>query len=224
MIELTDKLAIELVDHMGTELNIVNAARVSFDQKSEELTEKDLGLIKFLMRERHASPFESCVATFRVNAPIFVVREWMRHRTQSFSEKSGRYTTLSPQFYTPNSDRPLQQVGKAGAYTFEEGTELQKEVVRREIRLSAQTSWDSYEAMLNEGIAKEVARSVLPVNIYTTWMATANLRNWLGFLSLRAEDQALYEIRQLAFQIEDSLAELYPVTLEAWNKFGRQAV
>ena len=224
-IELTSVLAADLIDSMGTELSIVNAARVSFNQTSEELSEKDAGLIGFLMRNRHASPFEHCVLTFRIEAPIFVAREWHRHRTQSYNEWSGRYSQLEPKFYAPDYDRPLIQVGKPGAYKFEvpEDDTINIELYR-EFRFSCQTTWNTYEYLLDEGVAKEVARMVLPLNIYTSWYATGNLRNWINFLSLRADEQAMFEIRQLAFQIEGEIEKKFPITIKAWNESGRGGV
>lgn len=221
VIELTSNLEATLVDHMGTELSIVNAARVSLNQESDVMTDKDKGLIGFLMRNRHASPFEHCVITFKIEAPIFVAREWHRHRTQSYNEVSGRYTELKPKFYAPDWDRPLKQVGKPGAYKFVVGSDEEMITVHKETRFACQTSWNAYEFMLDKGIAKEVARNVLPVTIYTGWFATASLRNWINFLSLRAEENALYEIRELAFKIEKRLYDLYPITLEEWDRSGR---
>lgn len=220
-IKLTDKLSADLVSHMGTELSIVNAARVSLNQSSDEMAEKDQGLLAFLMKNRHASPFEHCVATFRISAPIFVAREWHRHRTQSYNELSGRYSELLPLFYVPTGDRPLKQVGKPGAYRFECGTDQEMRMVHREAQFAYQTAWNAYETMLEQGVAKEVARIVLPVSTYTAWFATANLRAWINFLSLRAEENALYEIRDLAFEVEKKLFGLFPVTLEAWDRAGR---
>lgn len=221
-IELTSELGVEVVDYMGTDLSVVNAARVSFNQSSEELSERDAGLIGFLMRNRHASPFEHCAVSIMVTAPIFVAREWHRHRTQSYNEVSGRYTELQPTFYAPDYDRPLIQTGKPGAYRFElpadDAINIQ---IFQEFRYSCQAAWDAYRRLLDEGVAKEVARMVLPVNIYTGWYATANLRNWLNFLSLRADDQAMWEIRQLAYKVEDALTTLFPVTIETWVKNGR---
>lgn len=221
-IELTSDLNVHLIDHMGTELAIVNAARVSFNDTHQVMTEADEGLIKFLAKNRHASPFEHCIATFMIEAPIVVVREWHRHRTQSYNEWSGRYSELEPKFYAPDYDRPLIQVGKPGAYKFEvpqdDATNIE---LYRELRFSYQTAWNCYEHLLNQGIAKEVARLSLPVAVYTKWYATANLRNWINFLSLRAEEQAMWEIRQLAFKVEEHLYRLYPVTMEQWDKSGR---
>lgn len=221
-IELTDNMTCNLINHSGDELMIVNAARVSFNETHQEMTEKDEGLIRFLMKNRHASPFEHCFITFRIEAPIMVVREWMRHRTQSFNEWSGRYSQLQPRFYAPGYDRPIIQVGKPGAYRFEKAEEDEKVMeLHKELRFSYQTAWNCYEYLLEQGVAKEVARLSLPVSVFTSWYASANLRNWLSFLSLRTDPQALYEIRQLASIVEYELVKLYPVTLDTWNQSGR---
>lgn len=221
-IELTDELKVELIDFMGKDLTVVNAARVSLNQHSDEWGERESGLVKFLMKNRHASPFEHCSASFRITAPIFVAREWHRHRTQSYNEVSGRYTQMLPKFYAPGFDRPLLQVGKPGAYHFEvPEDESMYYMVHDELRYCAQTCWDSYERMLDKGVAKEVARMPLNLNLYTGWYATGNLRNWVGFLALRTDEQAMHEIRQLAFQTEQILTELFPATLLEWDKSGR---
>ena len=224
-IELTDELKVELVDFMGKDLTVVNAARVSLNQHSDEWSEKEAGLVSFLMKNKHASPFEHCQASFLITAPIFVAREWHRHRTQSYNEVSGRYTQMLPNFYAPGYDRPLVQVGKPGAYHFEvpeDGTKHLKVLSR--FRYAAQTCWNEYEEMLDDGIAKEVARMVLPLNLYTSWYATGNLRNWMGFLALRTDGQAMYEIRQLAFQTEGLLTGLFGATMAEWDKNGREHI
>lgn len=221
-IELTDELKVELVDFMGKDLTVVNAARVSLNQHSDEWSEREAGLVSFLMRNKHASPFEHCQASFLITAPIFVAREWHRHRTQSYNEVSGRYTQMLPKFYAPGYDRPLIQVGKPGAYHFEvpEDGSIHLRLLST-FRFGAQTCWNLYEEMLNDGIAKEVARMVLPNNLFTSWYATGNLRNWVGFLALRTDGQAMYEIRQLAYQTEEILTGLFPATLAEWDKNGR---
>ncbi len=204
---------------MGSDLSVVNAARVSFNQKSEVLSERDAGLINFLMKNRHTSPFEHCQISFLVTAPIFVAREWHRHRTQSYNEVSGRYTELQPKFYAPDHERPLVQVGKPGAYTFVPAEDSNVHIqLLADMRFACQTSWDIYQLSLERGVAKEVARMVLPVTIYTSWYATANLLNWCKFVGLRSDDQALYEIRMLAYQVRDKLKDLFPVTMETWEK------
>lgn len=221
-IDLSSNLTLELVDHMGTDLTVVNAARVSLSQHSDVMGEKDSGLIRFLMKNRHASPFEHCAVSFMIKAPIFVVREWQRHRTQSFNEVSGRYSELKPEFYAPDFDRPLIQIGKPGAYKFEVPEDDAAYLsLWKDFRFNGQIAWDTYERLLSEGVAKEVARMVLPLNIYTSWYATGNLRAWINFLSLRAEGQAMYEIRSLAFCLEDILQGLFPETVVAWKQSGR---
>lgn len=171
------------------------------------------------------SPFEHCAASFLVTAPIFVAREWFRHRTFSYNETSGRYTKLLPRFYAPSFDRPLIQVGKPGAYYFEtSGDELKHLDLLERFRFSAQTCWDEYEQMMDLGYAKEVARMVLPVNIYSKWYATGNLRNWVGFLNLRTDEQAMFEIRHLAYQVEEQLIKLFPATMAEWIKNGRNHI
>lgn len=221
-IELTADLTVDIVDFMGTDLTIVNAARVSFAQHSEELSEKDKGLINFLMKNKHTSPFEHCQASFLITCPIFVVREWHRHRTQSYNEVSGRYTELQPKFYAPDLMRPLIQTGKPGDYHFElpEDDSLYYEIWR-EVRFTAQTAWNTYQTLLAKGVAKEVARIVLPNNIYTSYYASANLLNWMRFLSSRTEIHAMYEIRQLAYQVEAHLTERFPIAMNTWEKNGR---
>lgn len=224
-IELVCDLKVDLVDFMGKDLTVVNAARVSLNQHSDVMEEKDAGLVNFLMKNKHASPFEHCVASFLIEAPIFVAREWHRHRTQSFNEVSGRYTELKPKFYAPDYDRPLIQVGKPGAYRFEvAGDDMLNIDLYKEFRHSCQTAWNAYEFLLEKGVAKEVARMILPVNIYTGWYATGNLRNWMGFLALRTDGQAMYEIRQLAYQVEKHLTKLFPVAMETWAKNERMAL
>lgn len=224
-IELKSDLTAKMLDHMGTELTIVNAARVSLDKSSTALGESDLGLLKYLMKNRHASPFEHCVAQFYVECPIFVVREWHRHRTQSYNEMSGRYTELKPVFYAPDFNRPLIQVGKPGAYRFElpKDDKVNMQVLS-DMRFSYQTAWNSYTDLLERGIAKEVARDVLPVAIYTKFYATANLRNWLNFISLRTDPQALHEIRVLAGSVETQLHKIFPNVLNNWDEFGRGGI
>jgi len=224
-IELTDELKVELVDFMGKDLSVVNAARVSLNQHSDEWGGREAGLVSFLMRNKHASPFEHCQASFLITAPIFVAREWHRHRTQSYNEVSGRYTQMLPKFYAPGYDRPLIQVGKPGAYHFEIPEDDTKYMrLHSRFRFAAQTCWNEYEEMLGEGIAKEVARMILPNNLYTSWYATGNLRNWVGFLALRTDEQAMFEIRQLAYQTEELLTELFPATILEWNKNGRNHI
>lgn len=185
---------------------------IAWDKKTQ-------GLINFLYRERHNSPFEHATMKFYIETPIFVAREFMRHRTWSYNEMSGRYTELPPRFYLINSERPVVQSGKIGAYNFDHGTDEQYGKTFAETIYAYQVSWDAYQSMLRAGVAREVARNVLPVGIMTQFYATANVRNVMQFLLLRNDSHALAEIRQVAERIEEEFAKAYPKTYEAFKKF-----
>lgn len=221
-VELTSEIKATLVNSMGDDDSIVHAARVSIVGAEAEIeTGERKGLLNFLMKNSHASPFEHVTATFMVECPIFVTREVHRHRTFSYNEVSGRYSVLKPKFYAPEFHRPMTQVGKPGAYHFEVGTTEQVLSVWSENRFAYQTCWDAYERMLDQGFAKEVARNVLPVGIYTAFYMTGNLRNWMNFLKLRTAPDALYEIRQLAGAVESELIKISPTTMALWHENGR---
>lgn len=224
-IELTSKMGVTLVDSMGTDETVVRAARVSIVGAGAETEHGERkGLLKFLMTNKHASPFEHCTATFMIECPLFVRSEWHRHRTQSFNEVSGRYSVLQPRFYVPDEDRPMTQVGKPGSYRFELGSKEDLELVRHELGTVYDYAQSAYSRMLDAGIAKEVARDCLPLGLYTAFYATANLRNWLNFLTLRTSGDALYEIREAAGQVETQLHRLFPTVLNLWDESGRNAL
>ncbi|HEX7255305.1 MAG TPA: FAD-dependent thymidylate synthase [Gaiellaceae bacterium] len=207
---------------LATDLAVANGARVSFNQASDELTDKDAGLIRFLMREKHGSPFEHGYFRFIVKAPLFVVREHHRHRAgHSYNEWSGRYSKLEPEFYVPDFVRT--QVGKPGAYSFEPVDELVREAARREIEENARRSFQAYERMLEQGVAKEVARAVLPLSTYTKYLWSCNPRSLMHFCALRNHESAQFEIRQYAAAAESFLERLMPVTHEAFLANGRTA-
>jgi thymidylate synthase (FAD) len=220
---------VDLVQVTGDDQLICQAARVSTLGADSLETEESAGLINFLMKNRHGSPFEHAALTFRITAPIAVWRDFMRHRIGfSYNEESGRYKVLDPVFYMPRTDRPLQQVGKAGAYSFEEGTEFQRDVVMEEISFACATAWWAYRNMLDEGIAKEVARFVLPVATYSTAYVTCNPRSLMAFLSLRTKHPGAlfpsfpqWEIDQVANQMEGIFKEHFPLTHKAFNQNGR---
>lgn len=200
-IEFVNHSYVELIDTNATDDMVAMAAWVSFDNdKAERLKNRDgVGkLIDFLWRNNHTSPFEHGIFTFKVSTPIFVAREFMRHRAASYNEMSGRYTIMRPQFYIPAPDRPLIQTGKAGAYTFEAGTNEQYALMRVHMEKVVKTSWKSYNDMLDFGIAKEVARMILPLNTMTQFYVSMNPRNVMHFLGLRNSPEALYEIREVA--------------------------
>jgi thymidylate synthase (FAD) len=207
---------------LASDLAVVNGARVSFNQESDEMTERDAGLIRFLMRERHGSPFEHGYFRFLVKAPIFVVREHHRHRAgHSYNEWSGRYSKLEAEFYVPEYVRT--QVGKPGAYSFEPVDDDTREASRREIAENAERAFEVYDRLLEMGVAKEVARTVLPLSTYTKYYWSCNPRSLMHFCGLRNHEAAQYEIRQYAAAAESFLERLMPVTHAAFVAAGRVA-
>lgn len=228
-------MKVELVNHAASDDTVLYAARVSTrgeTHTNEELaTEpKNVGLIKYLMRDRHGSPFEHNSFTFYVEAPIFVFREFMRHRIASYNEESGRYKQLKPVFYIPAPERNLTQVGKPGHYSFESGTPEQHEMVTELTKATCRLAYHSYEDMLEAGIAREVARISLPLNIYSSMYVTMNARALMNFLSLRTKREDSHfpsfpqrEIEMVAEQMEEHFKALMPVTYMAFNDTGRVA-
>ena len=217
-IEYRSDMQVDYIHHMGDDLTVVNSARVSMGTHHTELTERDRGLIRRLIRDRHVSTLEHCALTVRVEVPIFVAREWMRHSSQSFNEISGRYAELEPVFYIPNQNRPIIQTGKPMDYRREHGTAGQYRRMHARHIGTAGEAFDSYQDMLADGVAREVARNVLPVNLYTRFYATANLRSWLSFLDQRTHETALHEIREAAHKVQHILEQRYPETLQAWKE------
>ena len=222
VVPVLDRGFLALDAALADDLAVVNGARVSFNQASEELGERDAGLIRFLMRERHGSPFEHGYFRFIVKAPIFVVREHHRHRSgHSYNEWSGRYSKIEAEFYVPEYVRT--QVGKPGAYSFEPVDDQTREDARQEIEESAERAFETYERLLARGVAKEVARMVLPLSMYTKYLWSCNPRSLMHFCSLRNHDAAQYEIRRYADAAESFLERLMPVTHGAFVENGRVA-
>ncbi len=206
----------------ATDLAVVNAARVSFNVLTDEMTERDEGLIRFLMREHHGSPFEHGYFRFIVKAPIFVVREHHRHRAgHSYNEQSGRYSKLESEFYVPDFVRT--QVGKPGAYSFEPVEPEVREAAREEIRNVAEQAFEAYERMLEQGVAKEVARMALPLSVYTKYFWSCNPRSLMHFCSLRNSEHAQFEIREYAKAAESFLERVMPLTHAAFVANDRTA-
>lgn len=214
---------VRLDSAMADDLSVVNSARVSFAVKKDELDDRDKGLIKFLMRERHGTPFEHNSFRFHIRTPIFVAREWFRHRLSSFNEESARYHQLSADFYVPAADAVRTQVGKPGAYTFEPMDEADALETQDTLQRIYKESYAAYEELVSKGVAKEVARAVLPVGIYTQFYWTLNARSLMNFLSLRNSEFAQYEIRVYAQAIERFFQEKMPLTHECFVEFGRKS-
>jgi thymidylate synthase (FAD) len=234
--EFTSTMTVELVRANASDADVLFAARVSTqgEQTLEAAQDESVdatrgrGLINYLMRDRHGSPFEHNSMTFYVQAPIFVFREFMRHRMNSYNEESGRYRQLNPVFYVPAADRNLVQVGKPGAYNFLPGTPEQTALVDRETRRTSTEAFESYERMLEAGVAREVARIVLPLNIFSSMYVTMNARSLMAFLSLRTKREGSQypsfpqrEIEMVAEQLESHFEKLMPITYSAFNENGR---
>jgi thymidylate synthase (FAD) len=238
--EFRSDVTVELVRSSAHDSDVLFAARVSTmgeltldgAQASADGAQatKGAGLINYLMRDRHGSPFEHNSMTFYVQAPIFVFREFMRHRMASYNEESGRYRELNPVFYVPAPTRNLQQVGKPGAYDFLPGTPEQSALVDEATRAASVQAFEAYQRMLDAGIAREVARIVLPLNIYSSMYVTVNARSLMNFLSLRTKREGTHfpsfpqrEIEMCAEKMEDLWAELMPLTYAAFGANGRVA-
>lgn len=237
-IQFRSEMTVELVRSSAHDSDVLFAARVSTQGEQtldaaaagDDATVRDRGLINYLMRDRHGSPFEHNSMTFYVQAPIFVFREFMRHRIASYNEESGRYRELRPMFYVPGPSRNLVQVGKPGAYEFLPGTPEQTALVDAEVRGVCTAAYASYQRMLEAGVAREVARAVLPVTIYSSMYVTMNARSLMNFLSLRTKREGTHfpsfpqrEIEMVAEVMEQHFAELMPLTYDAFNANGRVA-
>jgi len=229
--ETTPDHTTRLLDHgfvrldgaLADDLSVVNGARVSFARRKEEMDASDEGLIRFLMRDRHGSPFEHNAFRFHVRCPIFVAREWFRHRLGSFNEFSLRYAKATDDFYVPAAEDVRTQVGKPGAYTFEPVDEQLAETTREELRAVYEQAYDTYTRLVEQGVARELARSVLPVGAYTQFYWTVNARALMNFVSLRNSEFAQLEIRRYAEAVEAFFAGLMPVTHAAFVENGRMA-
>jgi thymidylate synthase (FAD) len=202
---------------------VVNAARVSFARRKEELDEADAGLIRFLMRERHGTPFEHNSFRFHVRSPIFVAREWFRHRVGSFNEFSMRYAKATEDFYVPDAEDVRTQLGKPGAYSFERVDPELAVRTREELRSVYESAFSAYERLTQAGVARELARAVIPVGSYTEFYWTVNARALMNFLSLRNAEAAQREIRRYAEACESFFKAHMPVTYEAFLANGRTA-
>jgi thymidylate synthase (FAD) len=222
-IEVLDHGFVRLDDSMASDLSVVNAARVSFARRKEEMDDADRGLVRFLLRDRHGTPFEHNAFRFHVRAPIFVAREWFRHRVGSFNEFSMRYARATDDFYVPDADDVRTQIGKPGSYSFDPVEPGVAETTREELRAVYETAFAAYERLVELGVARELARSVMPVGAYTEFYWTVNARSLMNFVSLRAAETAQREIRRYAEACERFLAEEMPVTYQAFVDAGRVA-
>lgn len=207
--------SLSLIRVSGSDVDIVNAARVSYGKFVDTLNEKDAKLIAFLMRHEHTSPFEHNQFSFRIKAPIFVARQWMRHRMNSYNEISYRYVQAPVEFYIPALWRNQDKVNKQSSQGSFENAELTEQYKK-----SIEISFKTYENLLENGVSRELARSVLPVCTYTEFIFTCNLHSLMHFLKLRLSPGAQYEIKQYALGMLNLALPHFPIALNEWKKIN----
>jgi len=221
-IKVLDHGYVKYIEHWGSDARIIESARMS-TSKGFQGWDTDAKLLTYLYNNQHLSPFESCGITIEVQAPIFVVREWQRHRTQSYNELSGRYTKMPDLFYIPSIDRLM--AGKQNTKNMqgsEDGfNEAEALNLSHLIKESTKEASDKYKYLIAQGVSREIARIVLPLNQYTKMRATANLRNWLQFLSLRLDESAQWEIRVYAESVALVIKEWFPRTYGLFEQSKR---
>jgi len=229
-IPILDHGFIRVVDYMGNDTSIVQAARVSYGKGTKKVS-TDSGLIKYLMRHWHSTPFEMCEIKYHVKLPIFIARQWIRHRTANVNEYSARYSILDKEFYLPNIENlaAQSQSNRQGRGDTLQGEQAQK--VLSLLKKDAEQTYDNYEMMLNErydgsvinenavGLARELARMNLTLNTYTQWYWKTDLLNLMNFLRLRADHHAQYEIRTYAETMLNTLKKWVPITYEAFMDY-----
>ena len=229
---LSNEIEVELVQHVGTDSIIASAARVSTGSDLEKFDgETDAKLINYLMKHRHGSPFEHNSMTFRISAPIFVFREFQRHRIGwSYNEVSARYKEMDPKFWLYPPTRPLIQDGTSAHPSLVAGHPALTTLTNVVMEKSYRKSWKAYKELLSDGMANEVARSVLPVGLFSEMYATCNARSLMAFLSLRIdaenarfETKPQWEIENVAMKMEEEFQIKFPSTWSAFNKNGRVA-
>ena len=217
-IDVLDHGFVRLVDHMGGDLSIVRNARVSYDAdwRAGEDEGSDTRLIRYLYKNGHNTPFEAVTVTFDVKAPIFVLRQWHRHRTQSYNELSARYRPLPEEFYIPAADVITTQ-SKDNKQMRTDEQHPQAHLFQRMMEDQNRKAFETYRCLLEDGCPRELARSVLPVATYSHMFATANLHNWFRFLRERLHPHAQHEIRQYAQTILQLLEPIAPVAVGAFK-------
>lgn len=218
---------VRLVDHMGGDLSVIRSARVSYDAdwrppQIDEVIGKDAKLIQYLVKNHHTSPFESVAFTFEVKAPIFVFRQWHRHRTWAYNEVSARYTELDMGFYIPDLKQITgQSTDNKQMRTTEQHPEAQW--IQTQMLTSIQRSYKTYLRLLNKGTPRELARIVLPVAMYSKMFATVNLHNLMNnFLVLRDHSHAQHEVRVYAQAMKELIKPIVPVTIQAFDELRNQ--
>ena len=233
-IQISEDMEVQLIRAAAADVDVLAAMLVSTDPEVaagmlEGDAEGSEGRIRFLMKNRHGTPFEHNHFMFFVSAPIFVFREFQRHRIGfSYNEQSGRYSELPGKFWIPREDRPLVQVGKPGAYEYVKGSWEQYLDLVKELSDAYHDAYRRYQRLLDKGIAREVARACLPVALYSSMYVTCNARSMMSFLSLRTNEPSsmfpskpMREIEEVARMMEEAFKEAMPITYNAFCDFGR---
>lgn len=213
-IDCLDKGFVQYVDHMGSDLTVVNAARVSFDKVSEELTERDIQLLEYLAKHEHTAPYRHCYITLRVKAPIFCFRQIMKHRIASdFNEMSGRYVEFhEDEFWIPDSFRLQAKINKQGS--FGSLSEIDTEIALNDYIASCEHSVKTYKRLIDAGVCREQARGLLPVGMYSTVFWTMSLQAMAHFIRLRTDSHAQYETQLYGHAVKDIGLKLFPHSLD----------
>lgn len=220
-IKLLDHGLIRLVDAMGSDLSAVRAARVSYDAawRAGDDSGSDERLLNFMMSHKHTTPFEACAVSFEVKAPIFVFRQWHRHRTQSYNELSARYRALPEEFYVPEPELiGVQSETDKQQRTINGEADISARIASNNIRLQNESAFKMYRSLLENGVPRELARSVLPCGTYSHMFCTMNLLNCMKFLQLRCDAHAQYEIRVYADAMLELIRPKFPVIIAAFEK------
>ena len=220
-----NKGSVEYITHMGSDLTIVNAARVSFGAEKEQLDEKDIKLINYLMQHNHTSPFEHCSITFRFVVPLFIRSQHHRHRTWAYNEISRRYTSVDMKFYSPKEFRTQHKSNRQASndelinpVLNSSYTAIGFELADNAVEMHHTRSMGLYNALIESGVCREQARGVLPQNLYTEYYGTANLHNLLKFVSLRIHEGAQWEIQQVAKACLQIAKQHFPHAVESYIK------
>jgi thymidylate synthase (FAD) len=219
-LKVLDAGSVELIDFMGGDLKVINSARQSYGRKKRRLEESDKKLIWMLMENQHGTPFETSVFTFHVKAPIFVVRQWQRHRMATYNEKSGRYTTMDFKLYVPEGDFVRKKKGRT--FIPLNSASEEAEVISLIVDTYNQATI-AYNRLLDMGIAKELARIVLPLGQYTEFNFTVNARSLMNFFAQRSHEAAMKEIQEYSKVMEMFFEQKMPETYQAFDMLGRRA-
>lgn len=213
---MNNEIKIDYIDHMGSDISVVNSARVSFGKETKAIDEKDIKLINYLAKHKHLTPFEHCSLSVKVTCPLFIRSQIHRHRTFSYNEISRRYTSENIEFYEPEVYRKQHDKSKqCSAGDFDEATNANIQLLVRQIH---EQSLDAYNKLLDLGVAREMARGILPQNLMTEFWMTGNLRNWVAFLGLRIDNHAQKEVQDVAQPILKIIKEKFPESAKALFK------